>query len=77
MHGVEAHPGDVIAAALNLAVATAPPHVQSAQAAPAFSQSFPGAETMTSRTITTKDGAQIFYKDWGTGQPIIFHHGWR
>ncbi|MDB5482740.1 MAG: chloroperoxidase [Caulobacteraceae bacterium] len=31
---------------------------------------------MTSRTITTKDGAQIFYKDWGTGQPIIFHHGW-
>src|SRR6202035_3972362 len=22
------------------------------------------------------DGAQIFYKDWGTGQPIVFHHGW-
>lgn len=27
-------------------------------------------------TITTKDGAEIFYKDWGTGQPIVFHHGW-
>jgi non-heme chloroperoxidase len=27
-------------------------------------------------TITTKDGVQIFYKDWGHGQPIIFHHGW-
>jgi non-heme chloroperoxidase len=27
-------------------------------------------------TITTKDGVKIFYKDWGSGQPIVFHHGW-
>jgi non-heme chloroperoxidase len=27
-------------------------------------------------TITTRDGTQIFYKDWGTGQPVIFSHGW-
>jgi len=27
-------------------------------------------------TITTQDGTQIFYKDWGTGQPIVFSHGW-
>src|SRR5579863_6043856 len=35
-----------------------------------------GERTKAVNTITSKDGAHIFYKDWGAGRPVVFSHGW-
>src|SRR3989454_3310927 len=62
------------AAAFGAAAIPAAPLTADAQAratAPARTQ---GARSVN--TITTKDGVEIFYKDWGKGQPIVFSHGW-
>ena len=64
---------DTLATAATLTASLALPGSAEAATPPT-----PTKGTLTMATITTKDGTEIFYKDWGPkdAQPIMFHHGW-
>ncbi len=67
---------NVFKAGLGLAAAAAA--ATTLQAAPAAAQSADGKAHSGDGFVTVKDGAKIYYKDWGArdAQPIVFHHGW-
>ena len=75
--GLEVTRRGILAGAGGVAIAAMLPAAAVAQAQTSINSS-KGETDMSSGYITTKDGTQIFYKDWGPkdAQPIVFHHGW-
>ena len=76
-HSIELLRRDFIAAGVGtLAVASLP--LEALARSSAGRTISPSRRSQAMNYVTTKDGVEIFYKDWGpkTAQPIVFHHGW-
>ena len=70
---------EILKAAAAVGAVAAMPRAAFAASEPATKTSVHSDQTngdQSMDTVTTKDGIEIFYKDWGTGQPIVFSHGW-